>query len=158
MHTPNFLKRGCYFVRKRICEMLSGALVQLQKCCPGCAPAAGILSGALVIIVCSAFIHQLPVGSLFNDSAIFHHKYQIRIPDRGQSVGDHERSSALCNGFDRFLDRPFRHRINGRSCLVQYQQTRVRQYCPCERPVERDPPPSPIFPSRPPRRSAAACA
>ena len=43
---------------------------------------------------CAVFRHQFPKISLFQNRAVFHHKNQIRIFNRGQAVSDNDASFA----------------------------------------------------------------
>ena len=69
--------------------------------------------------------------ALLNDIAIPQHQNPVSILDCGQTVGDHERGSALHQFVHRFLDQDFRTRIDRTGGFVQNQDGGVCQNCTC---------------------------
>jgi hypothetical protein len=61
-----------------------------------------------VFIKTSGNIHQLIMGSLFGNPAMFKHYDSVGFPDGRQAMGDHDRGPAFHQVLQSFLYQPFR--------------------------------------------------
>mgnify|MGYP007091809515 CR=1 FL=1 len=88
------------------------------------------LSGKLTVKqlgICSVFVQQFFMCSLFDDIALFHDKDQIRINDRGQTMGNDKACLSFHQQMHRMVDMLLTDRIDAAGCLIKDQYTRIHQ-------------------------------
>ena len=88
------------------------------------------LSGKLTVKqlgICSVFVQQFFMCSLFDDIALFHDKDQIRINDRGKTMGNDKASLSFHQQMHRMVDMLLTDRIDAAGCLIKDQYTRIHQ-------------------------------
>src|SRR4051812_7765200 len=64
------------------------------------------------LVVQAAPGEELVMRALLDDPAVVHHEDRVRVADRGESVGDHERRAPLHQACHRSLDEHFRPRVD----------------------------------------------
>ena len=77
------------------------------------------------LIIGSFFFDQLFVGTPLDDPAVVQNHDDVRVPDRGQAVGNHERGAAFHQSIHTFLNDTLRTGIDGGGCLIEDHTRRV---------------------------------
>ena len=72
------------------------------------------------------------MGSLLHDLTGVEHDHQIRRLGGGQTVCDRDRGTALREGGQRVAEVALGLGVDVGGRLVEYQQARVGQLCPCQ--------------------------
>jgi hypothetical protein len=75
--------------------------------------------------VAPAATQQVVMAAALDDLAGLHHKDRVGVHDRMQAMGDHDRGAVLAEVLDRFLNLPFRFRIERGGRFIEQDDRRV---------------------------------
>lgn len=88
-----------------------------------------VVQGCVGAVSCD----QLVVVPTLNNPAVFHHRDQVGVADRGEAMGDDETGAVRAQRGHRMLHEQLGTSIHRAGRLVENQQRRVGEECPCDR-------------------------